>query len=103
MNVNKYKLLWEFEHHWDQIENETKMIKAFNDEDLLKFYENKNLWKGCFGGMSIIKHDYLVFINNKYDISKLLNFVLTRYNRCSFERVIACLLQYSEKKGNFIR
>jgi hypothetical protein len=30
---------------------------------------------------------------NKYDISKLLNHVLNRYNRCSFERVIACLLQ----------
>jgi hypothetical protein len=32
-------------------------------------------------------------INSKYDISKLLNVVLTRYNRMSFERVIACLLQ----------
>ena len=43
--------------------------------------------------MSIITHDYLTFINSKYEISKLLNVVLNRYNRCSFERVIACLLQ----------
>ena len=69
------------------------MIKLFNDERLLTFYQNKRLWKGCFGGMSIITHEYLVFINNKYDISKLLDHVLTRFNRKSFERVIAVLLQ----------
>lgn len=97
MSVNKYKLLWEFEHHWDQIDDETKMIKLFNDKELLNFYENKQLWKGCFGCMSIITYDYLSYINNKYDISKLLDLVLTRSNRCSFERVIGCLLQYNMK------
>jgi hypothetical protein len=97
-SVNNYKLIWDFEHYYDQIEDETYMIKLIGDEDLLLFYENKNLWKGCFGCMSIISHNYLVYINNKYDISKLLNCVLTRYNRCSFERVLACLLQKNEKK-----
>jgi hypothetical protein len=92
-NVSDYKILWDFRHYWDQIEDETNMIKLFNDEELINFHENKNLWKGCFGCMSVIKHDYLSFINDKYDISKLLKCVLTRYNRCSFERVIACLLQ----------
>ena len=43
--------------------------------------------------MSIITHDYLTFINSKYEISKLLDHILTRFNRMSFERVIACLLQ----------
>jgi len=98
MSVNKYKLLWEFEHDWDQIEDETKMINIFNDNELKEFYENKNLWKGCFGCMSIITHEYLTYINNKYDISKLLKYVLNRYNRCSFERVIACLLQKEAEK-----
>ena len=101
-NVNKYKLLWEFEHKWDQKNDETKMINLFNDKELLNFYENKNLWKGCFGGMSIIRHDYLIDINNKYDLSKLLNCVLNRFNRCSFERVIACLLQINEKKETLL-
>ena len=102
LNVNKYKFIWEFEHHWDQIEDETKMIKLFNDTELLNFYKNKNLWKVCFGGMSIITHDYLKYVNNKYDISKLLDHVLTRYNRCSFERVIACLLQCNEPKETLL-
>ena len=101
-NVEKYKLLWEFDHHWDQIEDETRMINIFNDSELKEFYENKDLWKGCFGGMSIITHDYLVIINNKYDISKLLLLILNRYNRCSFERVIACLLQKEGKKETLL-
>ena len=96
-NVEKYKILWEFEHVWDQIEDETRMILLFNDTELLQFYNNKTLWRGCFGGMSIITHDYLTHINNKYDISKLLNCVLSRYNRMSFERVIGCIL---EKEGS---
>lgn len=98
INVDKYKILWDFEHYWDQIEDETRMIDIFNDLELKKFYENKNLWNGCFGGMSIITYDYLTYINNKYDISKLLECVLNRYNRCSFERVISCLLQKEETK-----
>ena len=93
MNVEKYKILWDFEHRWDQIVDETKMINIFNDLELNKFYEDKYLWKGCFGGMSIITHDYLTYINKKYDIRKLLDLVLCRFNRCSFERVIGCLLQ----------
>tara|TARA_B110000285_G_scaffold235263_1_gene315944 strand:+ start:1979 stop:2677 length:699 start_codon:yes stop_codon:yes gene_type:complete len=92
-SINKYKILWEFEHNWDQLENELEMISLFKDAKLLKIYHNKEAWKGCFGGMAIIQHNYLVQVNHKYDISKLLECVKTRFNRCSFERVIACLLQ----------
>jgi hypothetical protein len=92
-SVDKYKMLWCFNHDWDQIQDETVMINVFNDPELKKFHENKELWKGCFGAMSIITHDYLRYINNKYDVSKLLPYILERYNRCSFERVIACILQ----------
>lgn len=102
MSVNTYKFIWEFDHYWDQIEDETRMINVFNDLELKKFYENKNLWVGCFGCMSIITHNYLTYINNKYDISKLLYYVLNRYNRCSFERVIACLLQKEGTKETLL-
>lgn len=95
-NVNACKMIWDFQHHWDQIEDETNMINLFSNKELLNFYENKHLWVGCFGGMSVISHNYLSAINRKYDISKLLGHVLNKYNRCSFERVIACLLQINE-------
>jgi hypothetical protein len=91
--VDKYKIMWSFQHHCDQIEDETKMINLFNDSELSHFHKNKHLWDGCFGCMSVITHDYLMEINHKYNINKLLDHVLNRYNRCSFERVVACLLQ----------
>ena len=91
--VDKFRFIWDFEHHWDQTEDETRMISVFNDDELMAFYNSKHLWKGCFGSMSIITHDYLTHINSKYDISKLLGCISSRYNRCSFERVIACMLQ----------
>ena len=102
MEVDKYKFLWEFEHNWDQIEDETRMINIFNDSELKEFYENKQLWKGCFGGMTIITHEYITYINSKYDIRKLLDCVLNRYNRCSFERVIACLLQKNAENKSLL-
>lgn len=92
-DFTNYKFLWDFEHNWDQIEDETIMIEQFKNDELMKFYRDKNLWKGCFGGTMIISHDFLCQINEKYDLSKLINYVNTRYNRCSFERVIACLMQ----------
>jgi hypothetical protein len=92
-HVDTYKMLWEFEHNWDKIKDETPMIQQFNDTELLKFYQNTSLWKGCFGGMTIIRHEYLDLVNSKYNICTLLDLVKTRPNRKSFERVIAVLLQ----------
>ncbi len=87
-SVDDYKILWDFEHHWDQPEDELPML--FGDHDLIELYNNKHLWTGCFGGMAVITHDYLLSI--KYDICQLLDVVLTRGDRHRFERVIAVLL-----------
>lgn len=97
-NVDKYKLLWEFEHHWDHIEDETHMLGLYNDNELLEFHKNKDLWKGCFGAMTIVTHEFLSHVNSKYDISLLLPHISSRHNRSSFERVIACLFQKEYKK-----
>ena len=94
LTVNKYKFLWEFEHHWDQIKDETFMIATFDNVPLYEFYRNKRLWKGCFGAMSIITHDFLSEVNSKFNLERLIPAIQTRYNRCSFERVIATLFQY---------
>ena len=91
--VDEYKMLWDFGHGCDDEIDETRLICAFNDQELLEFYQNKHLWRGCFGCMTAISHDFLTRVYQKYDLSVLLDLVLTRHNRCSFERVIACLLQ----------
>jgi hypothetical protein len=96
LSVNKFRSLWEFEHQWDQIKDETQMINIFNDPNLSEFHRNKKAWKGCFGAMSIITHEHLTNVNKKYDIKLLIPLIETRYNRCSFERVIACLMNAQE-------
>lgn len=97
MNVDKYRILWDFQHNWDNCVREKSLIRVFNDRKLLNFYRTKEKWVGCFGSMCIITHDYLTDINNIYDISKLLGHVICREDRIAFERVIACLLQINEK------
>lgn len=97
-SVHKYKFIWEIGHTYDNISDELKMIRLFKNNNLLKFYRRKRGWKGCFGAMMIIKYDFLVEVNKKYDLTKLLNVILTRENRSSFERIIACLFQIESSK-----
>ena len=102
INIDKYKILWCFTHDWDQLEDETKMINSLsNNNELLNFHKNKNLWHGCLGGMCIITSDFLQLINNKYNISNLLNYVLTRYNRISFERVLGCIFNFEHRNVSY--
>ena len=102
-NVKNYRLLLHFDsRHCSQPNDERRIIHKFNNNELNNFYENKNLWSGCFGGMCVIEHDYLVYINSMYKISKLLDCIKNRYNRMSFERVIGCLLQKHHKNESLL-
>jgi hypothetical protein len=99
-----YKLLWEFEHGYERHDSllEKNMINVFNDKELLDFYENKTLWKGCFGAMTVITHDYLTILNRKYNLNLLVNLILNRTDRQAFERVFSCLLtKLCEKQSLF--
>ena len=100
-NIKTFEFLWHFDP-WKNIphfggapseQKQKQMIYLYNDNGLNKFFNSK-IWNGCFGGMTIITYNYLVRLNNRYDISKLLNIVLNRSDRECFERVIACLLVY---------
>lgn len=88
-----YKILWNFDHEHDQPEDQMKMIEVFNDSELKEFYLDYSKWKGCFGCMTMISYDFLQKVNQKYDFSLLIDLITCRYNRCSFERVIGCILQ----------
>lgn len=106
-NVNTYKMLWEFSpiycrHDYDA---ELRMINEFDDPILNIFYM-KRKWRGCFGCMTVIKYDFLHSINKMYDFAKLIPFIKTRYDRQTFERVLACMLQCNDESttilGNII-
>jgi hypothetical protein len=45
VSVDNYKFLWKFEHDWDQIEDETRMINVFNNVELKKFMKTNSYGK----------------------------------------------------------
>lgn len=93
-NIDTYKFIWTFTHEWDNIIEEQILINLFNNLKLLEFYNNKNMWLGCFGCMTIIKHDFLKNINDNFNINLLINYILNRNDRCNLERILACIFQY---------
>ena len=103
-NVNNYKMLWDFgkESIVDDLsfKHQVLMLGALNSEKLNNFYNKKdlNVWRGCFGCMSVIKYDYLKRIDNEYRLASLIPYVTCRDARCAFERIIACLLQINLKE-----
>lgn len=96
--VDCYKSLWDFQHAWDQPNDETRMLNVYNSQLLSSFHYTKELWEGCFGGASIITHEFLQFIQSDFDLFKLTDMITCRYNRMSFERVIGCIMQLQYHK-----
>ena len=100
-----YQFLWEFEikqdndykiHHDDEI----KAMQNFNTSEvdtMLEFHRCKEAWVGCFGAMSIVTLEYLKKVNHLFPLANLLDCIIGRFNRMSFERVIACLFQYTDR------
>lgn len=98
-NVDTFKMIWDFcpKYCNHDSNEELMMIKQFNDP-VLNIYYSRKKWRGCFGCMTVITHEYLKSINKRYSFEKLVPFVKTRHNRQSFERVLACLLYYNNKR-----
>jgi hypothetical protein len=95
IDVETYSILWTFSHTWDEPINEINLLsKLDNSEELVNFYRQKDKWLGCFGGMSIVNYEYVNFLNNRYNFSRLIDHIKNRYDRMRFERVIACILQF---------
>jgi len=95
---NNISFLWEFEHDWDVSNIEIELIKKLdNYQFLLEYYNNKHLWKGCFGIMSVINFNFIKKLNDKYNFIKLLDYVKNRNDRMRCERVIACMISFENK------
>jgi len=102
--INKYNIcLWNFNPNIDKIhqniiEQKELINNLRNSEKLLKLYDEKNKWSGCFGVMSIIKIDFLQMIEEKYKILNLLPLIKTRNDRMNLERVFGLIISYENKK-----
>ena len=97
-NINDIKFIWEFTHDWDVPNDEIRLIKYLNDsEKLIDFYNSKDLWKGCFGPMSVISYDFLKTMQDKYNILKLYEVINNWYDWMALERVFAMLCTYENR------
>lgn len=96
-SCDTYKMLWSFSNiRKDKTALQIKIISTLkNNKELLKFHnKNRESWKGCFGAMSAVNHDFLLKLNDKYDFSRMISVINNRTGRMAFERVIACIFQY---------
>jgi hypothetical protein len=59
-----------------------------NDEILMR---STLKWYGCFGVQSFINHKFLVYLEEKYKITNMINSVKTRDDRCCLERIFGCI------------
>jgi hypothetical protein len=97
--VDDIKFIWNFNlYDMDhEVIAETRMIQNLdNKEELFNTFNNRKLWTGCFGAMSVISHRFLKIISEKYHFFVLLNHTLTKFDRCMIERLLA-ILCFTEK------
>lgn len=72
-----------------------------NGDKILKYHkDNFNKLLGTFGVCYMIDYDYLIEINNKYNIINLVNYINTRRKRQCLERFLSCLFEY-DKVNNY--
>ena len=95
-NIDNVKFLWHFNSNiCDNITRNKMLISQLNNsEQLLILYNNKKLWNGCFGVMSVITFNFVEIIANKYNFFNLLNFIKCRDDRCCLERVFSVVCNY---------
>ena len=84
----------------EHFEDMSKYIN--NGSSILQYHNvNKSNLIGCFGVCYVIDYDYLIEIDQKYNILNLIKYIDTRKKRQCLERFLSCLLEYDKGK-NFI-
>jgi hypothetical protein len=72
--------------------NSLRIADSLKYSKLVKSLLSHNYsWYGCFGAQTFIKHTFLTYVMDKYNISNLVNVVKCREDRCSLERVLAVI------------
>ena len=96
--------LWFFNSAEENIGNSIKISKmlknSYSIEQKLSINDNiirmpQLKWYGCFGVQTYINHNFLLRIEEKYNISNLVKVVKTRPDRCCLERIFGCIF-YTE-------
>ena len=91
---------WHFDHA--DVRNDRKIstfLSLLNQsKDIITECSNPEfLWKGCFGGTSIVDLEVVEQLEEKYEfISKLVSVIRTRNDRETFERILGIMVYYEK-------
>jgi len=96
-DVEDVKFLWHFDKGEYGYDNEKRMISCLNYKDeLIDFLLKDNAWKGCWGTMSVIEHNYLVHLTEKYNLTELVHHTEGRNDRISIEVVFGVVCNHDK-------
>ena len=115
--------LWHFEYDKENIHNILRICAGLKNNYKLSSIvanNNKNMdifgsrsinnFSCCFGVQTFITHNFLLKIEQKYNLSNLIHYVKTRTDRCAMERIMGLLfclehpdvLHYKSLFGNIL-
>jgi hypothetical protein len=92
--------LWYFYSDNERVSNSAEIVNVLNNSTEIRnnlTLHNKVLgmdkfnWFGCFGSQSFINHDFLLYLERKYNLSKLIRVITCRKDRCCLERVFGVI------------
>jgi len=105
-NIDTVKFLWHFnggesldENFINNIERLINSTKSDYTNDLITFFKTYQ-WKGCYGVMSVMNHNYLVQLFDKYNLVELANHIKNRHDRISFEHIFGLICCYDNRNLN---
>lgn len=99
--------LWHFNSDKENIMNTVRISSYLNRQgELNKKLTHNELamglshlkWYGCFGVQTFINHKFLMFLENKYNISNMVHAIFCRADRCCLERIIGCIIYTENNK-----
>ncbi|ARF08293.1 hypothetical protein Catovirus_1_343 [Catovirus CTV1] len=84
--------------HSDEIFNlYINLYESEFKQNFKKFYNQRNLWRGCMGNMLIISKEFLRKVEDKTKILSLTKYVITRRHRMCMESIFAMAVFYTKK------
>ena len=92
--------LWHHSYDKENLDNLLRLSSVLNNNQILtkKITNNFNIlglnsdaFNLCFGAQAYIKLGFLEHLQHKYNISKMVNVIHNRPDRCSFERILGLL------------
>lgn len=102
---NKAISLWYFGNNNSELEHVVDIAKNLNYSENIKQHLsiwNTNIWRSCFGVMSLINYNFLTEIIEKYNLLNLIDVVKTRSDRCALERIMGVIFYIETNETNTV-